>query len=1295
MPAGVEGKEFTADTGYILSYENKKATYYTGSYDFSATKQLDGTTDYASGNTYTFKNFAVEEVSADAANATMVKDITTGTTDGSTTGAITFAGKASYSSATAGDVGTHYYKVYETSSGYTDVTTDTNYYILTVDVALDNATNPTKLVATCSKITKYNSAGTGTTASKVVFNNTTVTTTIQGTKSWVGGTTADRPSSIQVRLYKLKQGGNENDVADWEQVGADRTVDAASAWKYSFGKLPKYYPGMATEIPYKVVETAVAGYTTSYPAGTYDIVNTMIQTSGSITFTALKKLDEEQQNLVRVMDILSELTRQLEPLEKQSETARVYLSKRETLKELDVNMFLMEYAAAAKELKELEEKNIIAQNQLKDTQSSYDRTKVEYERLEQELEDLNSKMDALRISGQEQAIRKQQLEGQINVLNEQILAGAQNEEHYKGRIQTIEAELSVRTDSKKKLEEEKTDIYAQLKAVRKKLSEEEEKLRTAQENMEACTLEVENGKNEIIEILNSRANVKGKAQRFDAMMEQAEIRKAEISQRILRLKSEEEEQQTILTTARKQYDEITSQIENANEECEHLNLSVMKIQEKLKEQNTKLEAEQTAYHREASRLDSLRNIAERYDGYGNSIRRVMEQKERVPGIQGVVADLIQVNKDYEIAIETALGGSIQNIVTDNEQTAKTMIEFLKKNRYGRATFLPMSSISPRGEFTPKEALKEPGVVGIASELVSVASQYQQITKFLLGRVLVVDNIDHAIAIGKKYRHSLRMVTTEGESLSPGGSMTGGAFRNNSNLLGRRREIEELETKVNQLKQNLTEMQNAVEENKNQRNRLRDAIAGFQEKLRQKYIEQNTARMNIKQQEKKAEEIRSGYAQINRDQAEIKRQVMEIRQDHDRIARELENSKQDEKELESFIEAKQSELDEWKEEEKKITRELEEIRLQSSALEQKEKFDQENLSRLKAEITAFMTEKEDIYQSLAHSSEEMEKKQEMITQLKKESEESVLHEEQAQMQLKNLQKEKESRTSQHKDFFEKRDYLSGQIGLLDKECYRLQGQMDKLEENREERIAYMWSEYEITPNNAVSYRKEELTDLSQMKRQAAQIKDDIRKLGPVNVNAIEDYKELLERHTFLSGQYEDLVTAEKTLEQIIQELDEGMRKQFSEKFGEIQKEFDKAFKELFGGGKGTLELDEEADILEAGIKIISQPPGKKLQNMMQLSGGEKALTAIALLFAIQNLKPSPFCLLDEIEAALDDSNVGRFAGYLQKLTKNTQFIIITHRRGTMNAADRLYGITMQEKGVSTLVSVDLVENQLTQ
>ena len=374
----------------------------------------------------------------------------------------------------------------------------------------------------------------------------------------------------------------------------------------------------------------------------------------------------------------------------------------------------------------------------------------------------------------------------------------------------------------------------------------------------------------------------------------------------------------------------------------------------------------------------------------------MEQKERVPGIQGVVADLIQVNKDYEVAIETALGGSIQNIVTDNEQTAKTLIEFLKKNRYGRATFLPMSSISPRGEFSPREALKEPGVIGVASELVTTAPQYQQIARFLLGRVLVVDHIDHAIAIGRKYRHSLRMVTIEGESLSPGGSMTGGAFKNNSNLLGRRREIEELEKGVAKLKSEVAMIQKAMEDNRNRRNVLRDAIADFQDKLRQQYIEQNTAKMNIAQQEEKAEEIRGGYEQINRDKEQIRRQMLEIRQDHEQIARELESSRQDEQELESFIEEKQAELDQWKEEETKLTRELEEIRLQASSLDQKNRFDQENLNRLNSETQTLENEQKSIYESLAHSSEEMEQKKLTIQELKTEAANSGIQAQEAKL-----------------------------------------------------------------------------------------------------------------------------------------------------------------------------------------------------------------------------------------------------------------------------------------------------------
>ena len=1011
--------------------------------------------------------------------------------------------------------------------------------------------------------------------------------------------------------------------------------------------------------------------------------------------TTIKKLQDEQANLVRVTDILSELTRQLGPLERQSETARIYLAKRDTLRELDVNSFLLENEQSARELKELEDKNVRASEELEENQEAYEQTKVEYDRLEEELEQLNSQMDQLREETQNKAIRRQQLDGEIKVLREQILAGTQNEEHYRSRLKTIESDVKERQESLETQEEEKSQLHAAVTEARKRQGDEEERLQNIQAQIEECTQAVENGKNEIIELLNSRATTRGKAQRFDTMMEQINIRKAGISQRQLHLKTEEAKQQTELEKAKEKFQGITSLIQEMNQECQRLDGEVHKITEELKKQNNQMEIGQSAYHREASRLESLKNITERYDGYGNSIRRVMEQKDRVPGIRGVVADLIQVNKEYEIAIETALGGSIQNIVTDNEQTAKQMIEYLKKNRFGRATFLPLNSINTKSGFNQREALKEPGVIGLASELVTTGTEYAGLATYLLGRVLVVDHIDHAIAIARKYRHSLRMVTIEGESFSPGGSMSGGSFKNNSNLLGRRREIEELESSVKALKSDMDKMQRDIDDNRSRRNVMRDTIADFQEKLRQQYVAQNTAKMNINQVESRIREIQEGYGDIQREQLEIRRQIEEARADHNKIAEELKASQQDEKELETFIQTRQGELEEWKQQEQEVSRKLEALRLEASTALQKESFAKETLERLNHEIETLCQEEEEIHETLKLGSEENEKKRQSVENLEAVITTLAEEENTARTQLESWQRTKEEKNTSHKAFFEKRDELSGKISLLDKECYRLKSQIEKLEEHREAQISYLWNEYEITPNSALQYKKEEFTNLGAMKKEIAQVKDEIRKLGNVNVNAIEEYKEISERHTFLSAQYEDLKTAEAQLENIIKELDEGMRRQFTEKFQDIQREFDKAFKELFGGGKGTLELEEDVDILEAGIRIISQPPGKKLQNMMQLSGGEKALTAIALLFAIQNLKPSPFCLLDEIEAALDDSNVGRFAGYLQKLTKNTQFIIITHRRGTMNAADRLYGITMQEKGVSTLVSVDLVENQLTQ
>ena len=375
--------------------------------------------------------------------------------------------------------------------------------------------------------------------------------------------------------------------------------------------------------------------------------------------------------------------------------------------------------------------------------------------------------------------------------------------------------------------------------------------------------------------MNMRASTKGKLQRYDTMMEQISIRKTELNQKHLRLKSES----ASLKTAEKAYlaekEEIQETIDKLVRQGNRCEDQITKYQAEMAKAGQQLEAGQTAYHREASRLESMRNIAERYDGYGNSIRRVMEQKKRVSGIKGVVADLLKVEKNYETAIETALGGSIQNIVTDNENTAKTMIEFLKKNKYGRATFLPLTSMQNKKGFANAAALKEPGVIGVASELVTVGSEYQGLANYLLGRTLVVDHIDHGIAIAKKYQYSIRMVTIEGESLNPGGSLTGGAFKNNSNLLGRRREIEELQDTVERLKTEIEKLQQSLEAYREKRNHFREEAASIQEKLQEQYIRENTVQMNLNSMTGKREEIQAGYEGLKLEKEQLEKQTREI------------------------------------------------------------------------------------------------------------------------------------------------------------------------------------------------------------------------------------------------------------------------------------------------------------------------------------------------------------------------------------------------------------------------------------
>lgn len=1009
--------------------------------------------------------------------------------------------------------------------------------------------------------------------------------------------------------------------------------------------------------------------------------------------TAQKKLETEKQNLVRVNDILSELEKQVGPLERQSEKAKVYLKKKEELKELDVNMFLLENEHLREQLTSVEEKYSIAQNDYRNTVEQYDKVRMEYDNIQSTLEALEQEIETARTTLTDTSVMRGKLEGDINVLKEQINSAKSNKQHFNERIKSIEDQINSKTSERAKILENKAVFDQKVFELEKVRNEAKGSLSQVQLKIDELNENIEADKNKIIEILNERAAIKSKLSSFDTMMEQLRIQKAELNSRFLRAKSDEAERDAEIKNLEEEFQKVNNDIIDANDLLNKLEDENNTLRGQIAGKDDEVRNLQSQYQNLKSKLDTIKNLTERYDGYGNSIQKVMEQKDKDKGIIGVVADIIKVDKKYETAIETALGGSIQNIVTEDEETAKRMISFLKKNRFGRATFLPLTSINKFQEFRNSAALNENGVIGLADSLVKIENRYINVAKSLLGRVLVVDNIDNAVRIAKKYDHSIRMVTLEGELLVPGGAISGGAYKNSSNLLGRRREMDELEEKIKNIHQELDSAQNEIEKCRERRNNLRQEIDSKKSALQQLFIKQNTARMNVTAAHERKAEAEQGFDELRLQEQEIDKKTAEINKNKTVISDELLKSEQLEESTTKEINGYQKKLETFREEESSKSGQVGEWELEYEKMLQKQEFEQSNLTRIQEDIDRLLAEKQEVAINLESCQKDIEQRTDSIRKLKQTIDESELTHSDAEAELKEKQQKKEELSQKQKNFFKTREEISERKNSLDKEVYRLNSQKEKLEESIESQINYMWNEYEITLSTAAAMRNTELTDITSMRKQISSIKDEIRKLGDVNVNAIEDYKVLMERYTFLKNQHDDLIEAEKTLENIIVELDAAMRKQFTEKFEEIRKEFDKVFKELFGGGKGTLELIEDEDILEAGIRIIAQPPGKKLQNMMQLSGGEKSFTAIALLFAIQNLKPSPFCLLDEIEAALDEQNVSRFAKYLNKLTKSTQFIVITHRRGTMEQADRLYGITMQEKGVSTLVSVDLIDSSL--
>ncbi len=1009
--------------------------------------------------------------------------------------------------------------------------------------------------------------------------------------------------------------------------------------------------------------------------------------------TAQKKLEDEQQNIVRINDILSELEKQLGPLEKQSQVARKYLQKKEELKACDVHVFILEVDRMGRQQKELEEKEHIVREDYEEAVRQYENTRLEYEQVEEQIGKLDGELETARGEHTQAGLHRQQMESQVELLKEQIHSVRANDTHLQERLKAIIRDQEEKSRDKEQREKEKETLEEQGLLVAQRALEAEAGLKEVRGSIASLNREIESGKNEIIGILNERASTKGKLQRYDTMQEQLQIRKAQVSQRMLQAKSQEAEAGEQFDRYQEELNQICARIQEQSREKEEKEGREGELQKLLAGYVQQINAGQAAYHREVSRLEALKNMTERYEGYGNSIRRVMECKDRVPGILGVVADLIGTDKKYETAIETALRGSIQNIVTDTEETAKAMIGYLKEHRFGRATFLPLTGMNPRREAPRRDVQEEPGIIGLASALVYAEEKYAGVVQSLLGRVWVAETIDGAIRIARKYKHTLSIVTLEGEYLSPGGSMTGGSFKNASNLLGRRRELQELQDSIGLLQEDLKDMEKKDAQAKEERGRVREELKRLSQELQEQYLLQNTAQMNRDKAKERMKSLQGDFSALTRELGEMEQQVREIKGSQTEIERELQASQEQEVRQEEAVTKNQSLLEELKDREAAFTGEAEAVHLEVSGLRQKLTFVEENLSRLSGELLRLGEEEKSLHESVTQGQADITAREQGIEALREELEKNQKEARDLEEYVKTITAQKEKYLESQKSFFTRREELSERKNTLDKELFRLGSQKEKLEELLEKQTDYMWEEYELTYHKALELGPKEPGELPALKKQIQALKEEIRKLGDVNVNAIEDFKQVSERFAFMDAQRNDLVKAEETLRDIIGELDAGMRRQFQEQFANIRVEFDKAFKELFGGGKASLEINPQEDLLEAGIRIIAQPPGKKLQNMMQLSGGEKALTAIALLFAIQNLKPSPFCLLDEIEAALDDSNVGRFSKYLHKLTRNTQFIIITHRKGTMEAADRLYGITMQEKGVSALVSVNLIEEEL--
>ena len=1003
-----------------------------------------------------------------------------------------------------------------------------------------------------------------------------------------------------------------------------------------------------------------------------------------------KKLEQTKLNLLRINDIISEIENNIEPLKNQSEKAKKFLNLREELKNVEVGLFLYNIENFKNQIDDiLENIEILETNQVRENEN-LNELQVKKEELKEQVDSLIEKIEETQNLGFEGNQKREQYNSEIGVLTERLSNNKENYERYAFEIEDLEKQNKELEKEQNQKLEKKNNLFTNKEKFEKELKEKEEELAKYSKTLSEKELEIESKKQIVQKNIDDKYEIVGEVNTEKANYENLEKREKSLKNEIQETISELDSTRTNKEESSKSFYELEKSKNSINNNLLKIKSEKDMSSQKLKDYDTKINTYQSEYRIKESRYKFLVETEKEKEGYAKSVKSLIEATEKdsslAKGVHGVLANLISVDKKYELAIEMTLGASIQNIVTDTEEEAKKLVNYLRDNNLGRASFLPISSVKGQ-KVSGINTSKVDGIIGIASDLIKTDKKYNEIILSLLGRTVIVEDINSAIKLARQNSYKFKIVTLKGDVINPSGAISGGSVATKTaSILGRGKEIKALEKELFEIKSKIEKLQAEKEKYEN-------SISSLLEKFEEKQKEAQELEIVYATEKQKIDTIDSEIEKLDS-------KLSKLRIDLDNIKNEKEENILKQKELTEKV----SKMDEENASLNIVIEEFTKLNRDNQKYIDDLNFD---ITNLKISVSSFDESEMSINEIMDRIISEMDKNT-LSIQNKKSAREKIIVDNQeldlkieaTKQQIIDLEKEilessdkveklKQERTNKNEKLNNVEKDIESQnekIENLKNHTSKLDLKKSKIELELNQIINKMWEEYELTPNTVGDIEK--IKNPTEVQKQVNSLRNEIRDLGSINVDAIKEYQELKERYDFMSEQRLDLEDSSSKLKKIISEMTETMKKQFAEQFKIINKNFGEVFTELFGGGKAELILADEENILECGIDIAVQPPGKKLQNMMLLSGGEKAFTAIALLFAILKMNPAPFCVLDEIEAALDDVNVYRFAEYLKKFSKDSQFLVITHRKGTMEAADTVYGITMEEKGISKLLSMKL-------